>query len=59
VHLCGIEMGSLGAPILNFENYGVIGINIGNNLGTLLKGPINEFNQLNQLQEKSILMKLF
>ena len=54
VHLCGIEIGSLGAPILNFENYGVIGINIGNNLGTLLKGPINEFKQLNKLQEKSI-----
>ena len=53
MHLCGIEIGTLGGPILNFENYGVIGINIGNNLGTLLKGPINEFNRLNQLQVKS------
>ena len=43
LHLCSNEGGSLGAPILNLENYDVIGINLGNNLGTLLKGPIKEF----------------
>ena len=46
MHLFQTELGSLGAPILNFENYGVIGINSGNNIGTILKKPIEEFINL-------------
>lgn len=48
IHLCVTEGGALGAPILNLENFRVIGFNKGNNMGTLLKGPINEFIQSNK-----------
>ena len=47
IHLCPGEEGTLGAPILNLDNYKVIGFNKGNNMGTLLSGPINDFIQLN------------
>ena len=52
-HLCAIEEGASGAPILNLENYEVMGINTGNNLGTFIKEPINEFIQLFKAKNKS------
>ena len=51
-HLCSSEIGSSGSPIINLENYKVIGVHKGSkgtfnwNLGTLIKGPIGEFNKL-------------
>ena len=54
MHLCEIEKGSLGGPILNLINYQVIGFNIGNHLGTILKGPITGFIQVNQIENIKI-----
>ena len=51
-HYCPSEEGSSGSPIINLSNYKVIGIHKGSfsksniNLGTLIKGPIKEFNEL-------------
>jgi len=53
-HNCSTEEGSSGSPIINLENYGVIGVHKlsiiyddrkdnGQNYGTLLKIPIEEF----------------
>ena len=50
-HLCVTKDGSSGGPIINILNHKVIGLHKGNkkgknfNLGTLLKIPIQEFNQ--------------
>ena len=62
-HLCSTEEGSSGAPILNLDNFKVIGIHLGRhkngatNIGTLLKRPIEEFNKLNKpSNNKSILV---
>jgi hypothetical protein len=50
-HNCSTEEGSSGSPIINLENYGVIGIHRGFfnkiNQGILLKIPIEEFNIYN------------
>ena len=53
-HLCPSEKGSSGSPIINLLNYKVIGVHKGSkesistnyNLGTLIKGPLEEFNKL-------------
>ena len=52
-HLCSTEKGSSGSPIINLFNYKVIGVHKGAkesdgnwNFGTLLKGPILEFNKM-------------
>ena len=58
IHLCPIGEGTLGAPILNLENYKVIGVNIGNNLGTILKGSINEFIRLKKNKSKFFLNEI-
>ena len=57
-HLCLIEDGAIGAPILNLENYSLIGVNIGHNLGTLIKDPINEFLQSKQIIYNEIILTL-
>ena len=50
-HLCSTKSGSSGGPLINMSNHKVIGIHKGSkegknfNLGTLLKIPIQEFNQ--------------
>ena len=54
MHLLDIEEGSLGAPILNLINNQVIGYNIGNHLGTILKGAITGFIQVNQIENIKI-----
>jgi V8-like Glu-specific endopeptidase len=50
-HNCATEEGSSGSPIINLQNYGVIGIHRGFfnkiNKGILLKIPIEEFNIYN------------
>ena len=52
-HLCNTEKGSSGSPIMNLNNYKVIGIHKGSkqgqqnwNLGTFIKKPIDEFNNI-------------
>ena len=56
-HYCPSEKGSSGCPIINLLNYKVIGIHKGSkeksnfNLGTLIKGPIKEFNELYNVNE--------
>ena len=51
-HLCPTEEESSGAPIINIENFKVIGIHSKNdknkniNIGTVIKSPINAFNKL-------------
>ena len=65
-HYCATKDGSSGCPIINLSNYKVVGIHkaameIKNwNLGTLLKGPIEDFNKLykNKNKEK-ISLKIF
>ena len=65
-HYCPSEKGSSGSPIINLTNYKVIGIHKGAkedknwNLGTLIKGPIDEFNKMfkNEVKEK-IFVKIF
>ena len=68
-HYCDSSSGSSGGPIFNSYNYKVIGIHKGAskrgrnwNLGTFLKGPIEEFNKninnnkniiINKINEKS------
>ena len=49
-HLCNTENGSSGSPILSLKSFKVIGIHyrgINNryNIGTLIKYPIDEFNE--------------
>ena len=50
-HLCTTKTGSSGGPLINILNHKVIGLHKGSkkgkdfNLGTLLKIPIQEFNQ--------------
>ena len=59
-HNCTTKDGSSGAPIINLENFGVMGIHKGSskpedknkiNYGTLLKIPIDEFNELHKNSE--------
>ena len=56
-HLCDSDHGSSGGPLINSENYRVIGIHKGGakkynfNCGTLLKEPIIEFT--NQIKNKN------
>ena len=51
-HLCSSEYGSSGGPIINLSNYKIIGVHKGSkgnqnwNLGTIIKGPVEEFNKL-------------
>ena len=48
-HECSTQTGSSGSPIINLNNFKVIGVHKGFNklnFGTLLKIPIVEFNQL-------------
>jgi hypothetical protein len=60
-HLCDTSGGSSGSPIINKDNFKVIGIHKGGaegaknyNLGTLLKGPIEQFKQEIEKKEKKI-----
>ena len=65
-HYCATKNGSSGCPLINLSNYKVVGVHkaameIKNwNLGTLLKGPIEDFNKLykNKNKEK-ISLKIF
>ena len=56
-HLCTTYGGSSGSPILNLQNYKVIGIHSGKhnkyeyNVGTLIKGPLNEFKKLSKKEK--------
>ena len=59
VHLCANEDETLGAPILNLENFSIIGVNIGHNLATIIKEPINEFIQSKQIIYNEIILTLF
>ena len=51
-HLCDTDFGSSGSPIFNLSSHKVIGIHKGAkegknwNLGTFMKGPINDFMKL-------------
>ena len=53
-HVCSTETGSSWSPIINLSNYNVIGVHKGNkklnklNVGTLIKYPIEEFNELHK-----------
>ena len=50
-HKCATESGSSGAPIINLNNFKIIGIHIGTdkvlslNIGLLLKESINKYNK--------------
>ena len=62
-HLCSTDTGSSGAPMIELETGGVIGIHIGYdelsfNLGTIIKDPIYEFIKLNQNKQNEITLKL-
>ena len=58
-HLCDSDHGSSGGPLINTDDYKVIGIhkgasNLNFNLGTLLKEPIIEFqNQIKKIDNKN------
>ena len=59
-HLCDTSGGSSGSPIINKANFQVIGIHKGApvggqkyNLGTLLKEPIEKFNEKINLKKKN------
>lgn len=60
-HFCESDIGSSGSPIINLNNFKVLGIHKGSkegdnfNLGTFLKGPIEIFLEKN---EKNIYNKL-
>ena len=52
-HFYSTEYGSSGAPIINSNNHKVFGIHLGHkndiiNIGTILRKPIDEFNNLNK-----------
>ena len=59
-HLCATKEGSSGSPIFNLKNYNVIGIHTGKhknhelNIGTLIKGPILEFNEYEKKNKNQI-----
>ena len=58
-HLCDTSTGSSGSPIINRDNFLIIGIHHSrgsknNNVGTLLKNPIEEFNEIFKLGKISI-----
>ena len=60
-HLCDTSEGSSGSPIINKDNLQVIGIHKGGaegaknyNLGTLLKGSIEQFKHEIEMKEKKI-----
>ena len=64
-HLCSSEEGSSGGPLINSTKFQVIGIHKGGakgannyNLGTLLKKPIEKFNQKNKLIKKKLEINL-
>ena len=62
-HNCATREGSPGSPIIFLENFGVMGIHRGGpeskkediNYGTLLKIPIDEFNELYNPRSKPII----
>ena len=65
-HTCATEKGSSGSPMINLSNYKVVGIHKGSmdiknwNLGTLLKGPIDDFNKLyKNINKIDIPLKIF
>ena len=67
-HYCPSEKGSSGSPIINLTNYKVIGIHKGAkenknwNLGTLIKGPIDDFNKMfenDRENKEKIFVKIF
>ena len=62
-HICPTEHGSSGSPILNLNNYKVIGVHKGTkegknwNLGTILKSPIDDFiKEISKEREINILL---
>ena len=56
-HICQTERGSSGSPIINMANYKVLAIHKGGseksnvNLGTFIKGAIDEFNKIYNSKE--------
>ena len=60
-HKCATEKGSSGSPIINLNNFKIIGIHQGNeevlslNTGIFLTNAINDFNQIKYSHEKQIL----
>jgi len=65
-HTCTTRDGSSGAPIINLENFGVMGIHKGSskpealnkiNYGTVMKIPIDEFNELYKNSESKPLIQ--
>jgi len=64
-HFCDTDEGSSGGPIINLDNYKVIGVHSGKkvnkncNVGTILKLPIKEFNKNSkQLLKNEIILKI-
>ena len=64
-HLCDTSGGSSGSPIVNKNNFQVIGIHKGAsdrgknyNLGTLLKEPVKKFNELIKMKKNNIDKKI-
>ena len=64
-HYINSEKGSSGAPILNLKNSKVIGIHKGAakegqnwNVGTLLKGPIEELRNIIKIKKQNIINKI-
>ena len=57
-HTCNTKKGSSGGPIINLNNFNVIGVHKGSNnifnLGTLLKIPIDDFYKLKKDDFKKI-----
>ena len=58
-HTCNTEKGSSGGPIINLNNFSVIGVHKGSNnifnLGTLLKIPIDDFYKFKKDDIKKII----
>ena len=61
-HRCDSSEGSSGAPLINSTNFQVIGIHKGGakgakkyNLGTLIKEPIEKFNEEIKTKKKSFI----
>ena len=54
-HNCETDEGSSGSPILNLKNFNVVGVHKGYanklNFGTLIKIPIEEFNELHKIAQ--------
>lgn len=58
-HTCKNGLGALGCPILNIQNFKLIGILKENNCfsGTLIIGPIHKFNSIHKFKKNAFLLK--